>query len=206
MSTPLSTSSSHGCFPPNEDIVDFQSNDLRLELAPFGLEKLNDYELGGHHPVHIGDLLGDNGRYRILHKLGNGGFANIWLARDMEAQNGTKYVALKILMAESSTVACPELLTNKLKALLSVQQCIGDSNDSICLPLDQFEIHGPNGDHLCFVYPVLGPSLAIGLSKASDDPAHILMSICLRTVKAIDLLHSCGICHGGKLNEAWTLS
>lgn len=87
-------------------------NGLRLELARFGLEQVIDYEPGGHHPVHLGDILGDNHRYRVVHKLGTGGFANIWLCRDLAVHNTTKYVALKILMAETSTGDCPELLVN----------------------------------------------------------------------------------------------
>lgn len=60
-----------------EDIVDIESNGLHLELAPFGLEHIQDYELGGHHPVHLGDVHGNNGQYRVIHKLGHGGFANV---------------------------------------------------------------------------------------------------------------------------------
>jgi hypothetical protein len=65
-----------------------------------------------------------------------------------------KYVAVKILMAESSTNDCGELWGNKFKGK-GLYREIGGKH--ICLPLDQFQIDGPNGLHLCFVYPVLGP-------------------------------------------------
>ena len=87
---------------------------MTLEGPPFGLEKIYDYEPGGHHPVHLNDRLGEGNRYKVIHKLGNGGFANVWLCRDLKV-GSMKYVAVKILMAESTTNDCGELLVNKLK-------------------------------------------------------------------------------------------
>jgi serine/threonine-protein kinase SRPK3 len=97
-----------------EDIDDYKWNGLTLKGPPFGLEKIYDYECGGHHPIHLGDRLGKDGRYRVIHKLGNGGFANIWLCRDLECET-PKYIGLKILMADESTDDCRELLANKVK-------------------------------------------------------------------------------------------
>lgn len=44
-------------------------------------EPLTRYRKGGYHPTHIGDVLKD-GRYKITHKLGWGGYATVWLAKD----------------------------------------------------------------------------------------------------------------------------
>ena len=41
------------------------------------------YRKGGYHPTHLGDTL-KNGRYKILNKLGWGGYATVWLARDLK--------------------------------------------------------------------------------------------------------------------------
>lgn len=41
------------------------------------------YSQGGLHPVSLGDTFKD-GRYKIVHKLGWGGFSTVWLARDRE--------------------------------------------------------------------------------------------------------------------------
>lgn len=32
---------------------------------------LEDYQPGGFHPVHLGDILGPSRRYRVIHKLGH---------------------------------------------------------------------------------------------------------------------------------------
>lgn len=160
-------SSPKSVFPDEGDLEDAGPNGLSLELAPFGLERLDDYEPGGQHPVHLGDLLvpGRPGPYRVLHKLGHGGYANAWLCRDMAAVNSTQYIALKILASDVSTDDCPEHRASELRRSVDSS---GDqaSANYLCLPLDEFEIRGPNGTHLCLVYPVLGPTVAQG---AFDD-------------------------------------
>jgi hypothetical protein len=57
----------------DEDVRSNPGNGLVLEDSPFGLEHIYDYEPGGHHPVHLGDCLGPDNRYRVIHKLGRGG-------------------------------------------------------------------------------------------------------------------------------------
>ena len=49
--------------------------DVDVEL----LERFRD---GGYHPTHLGDLFKD-GRYKIIHKLGWGAYATVWLAKDL---------------------------------------------------------------------------------------------------------------------------
>lgn len=48
-------------------------------------ESLVRYKPGGFHPVNLGDTFRD-GRYTIRHKLGYGGYATVWLARDQDTQ------------------------------------------------------------------------------------------------------------------------
>jgi serine/threonine-protein kinase SRPK3 len=46
-------------------------------------EPLDRFRKGGYHPTHLGDTLKD-GRCKIIHKLGWGGYATVWLARDVQ--------------------------------------------------------------------------------------------------------------------------
>jgi hypothetical protein len=149
-------------FTADEEMVGGESNGLHLELAPFSQEHIYDYEPDGHHPVHFGDIYSDNGRCRIIYKLGSGGFATVWLCRDTEAKEATNYMALKILMAESSSDNCPELPVNRPKDAHSQYVNKGNGAEFICFPLDHFKLYGPNGDHISFVYPVLGPNVSLG--------------------------------------------
>ncbi|KAK9326095.1 hypothetical protein V1517DRAFT_312686 [Lipomyces orientalis] len=48
---------------------------LRFESSSLdNIEQVENYRSDGFHPVSIGDRFA-NGRYRILHKLGFGGFS-----------------------------------------------------------------------------------------------------------------------------------
>jgi len=55
-------------------------------------EDITRYRLGEYHPVKLGDCFSSFPasnpsslvpRYRVLHKLGYGSYATIWLARDL---------------------------------------------------------------------------------------------------------------------------
>ncbi|KAK3349062.1 kinase-like domain-containing protein [Lasiosphaeria hispida] len=173
-----------------------QDNGLRLKLAPFKLEHIQDYQPGGYHPIHLGDIL--NG-YHVIHKLGSGGFATIWLARNGNIQDTTKYVALKVIRADASGDDCPELIMSRLIPSKSteLEEREHDAGlESICLPLEHFKIEGPNGSHLCFVYPVLGLRVSHGAFRASDDLGKILRQVCYKVAAGLASLHAEGICHG----------
>ncbi len=45
-------------------------------------EPLERYRKRGYHPTHLGDTLKD-GSCEIIHKLGWGGYATVWLAKDL---------------------------------------------------------------------------------------------------------------------------
>jgi serine/threonine-protein kinase SRPK3 len=46
-------------------------------------EPLHRYRIGGYHPIALGDHFGD-GRYKVLHKLGWGGYSTVWAAKDLK--------------------------------------------------------------------------------------------------------------------------
>lgn len=162
-----------------------------------GEEDIERYELGGFHPIHIGDMFVE-GRYTVVHKLGSGGFSTVWLTRD-EKMN--QYVALKVISADASA-SCSELgIYQLLESGLHSSDTSGC--DYLALLLDHFEISGPNGRHVCLVSRVGGPSIA-SLSVSPGEIAgtrrlkgSIARDISRQTVQAMSCLHSVGIVHGG---------
>lgn len=165
------------------------------------LEKFHGFRPGGYFPINLQDEL-HNGQYRVIHKLGHGGYATVWLCRDQHADSPS-YVAIKILIAgKSETDSCGELL---LAARLTKEKEDIDKVDKVsqhfCLPLKHFMSQSPNGTHLCLVYPILGPSVqeAASIFDGEVNDIGILQEISRQTVTALATLHSCGICHGGML-------
>jgi hypothetical protein len=61
----------------------FNKMDPWLFGCKIDAEPIHRYQKGGYHPVHLGDVLND-GTYRILHKLGWGGYSTVWAARNLK--------------------------------------------------------------------------------------------------------------------------
>jgi len=147
-------------------------------------EDLENYEPGGFHPVHLGDVYYD--RYRVIHKLGFGGFSTVWLARDALTN---RWVALKIVIArESPTYMARTVIANHPSITKSHRFAVVDRG---------FWFKGPNGRHLCLVFPVLGPDLS-RLSKGiyTRIKPQFAKEISLLAAQALAYLHSNGLSHG----------
>jgi serine/threonine protein kinase len=167
--------------PPANGIYKFNSFD--------DAEDIEEYRPGGFHPVHLGDRLSDE-RYHVLHKLGNGGFATVWLCRDTKTKS---LVALKIIMADESKHDCPDL---KIQEWFAAKNYKASSSPLLALPTDHFWVDGPNGRHLCLVLPLLGPRIDLVWNKL-EDPQKPLPKIALQAAQSLQLLHELDICHGG---------
>ena len=120
-----------------------------------GVECLEKYETGGYHPVMIGDILHD--RYRIVDKLGFGGYSTVWLAQD---ERLGRYVAVKVGTSDHSPLRRESSVLRKLSdsasTFIAVDAAV-DACGSIPTILDEFDVHGPNGTHACYaVAPTQG--------------------------------------------------
>lgn len=155
-----------------------------------GAETLEKYQPGGYHPIMIGDKL--QNRYQIVDKLGYGGYSTVWLARDTSAK---RYVAVKVGIADS-----PPHETKALRALAQhhSSSCERPGRDAVPLPLDEFEISGPNGKHQCYTMP----PAQCNLKEASFChlfPLEVTRALSYHLTLAIAYTHSRGYVHGGML-------
>jgi hypothetical protein len=108
-----------------------------------GDEELEEYCMGGFHPVHLGDEFGE-GRYKIVNKLGFGSYSTVWLARDSQRD---RYVAVKMLPARFSE----QTSEAEISRILGTARPDDRGKSYVHIIDDEFYIDGPNGRHLCLV-------------------------------------------------------
>ncbi|EKD18151.1 uncharacterized protein L3040_007672 [Drepanopeziza brunnea f. sp. 'multigermtubi'] len=119
------------------------------------------YRPGGYHPVVVGDEF-QEGRYRVIRKLGAGRRSTVWMAvcgagriggaPAHQSREPHPYVALKCLA--SSAAHAPEL--EMLTALASPSPHGSADGQRYMLPLlESFTSASPNGTHTILVLPLL---------------------------------------------------
>jgi len=147
------------------------------------------YKPGGLHPLTIHDAV-HHERYRIVHKLGSGSFATVWLAKDNQEN---RYVSLKVLTSDTP------LETKELDVLhkIASAQVKHPGRQFVIQLLDDFIIEGPNGKHRCLVTEVAGQRL----SRKSDAAMGSLKqarAVGRQIAQALGFLHTIEIAHGGE--------
>ncbi|KAI0809592.1 kinase-like protein [Xylaria sp. FL0064] len=165
--------------------------DQFLHICDVDAEPLHRYRRGGYHPIRLGDLLKD-GRYKILHKLGWGGYSTVWAARDQREQ---RYVAVKISVSERGE------RNREFKVLLAIAAIRSEQPGSRHLMpmLDHFQLDGPNGTHDCLVLELLGPSVPDLLDarfRGERLPGKLAKKIAEQALLGLDYLHQQKIGHG----------
>lgn len=146
------------------------------------------YRPGGYHLVSIGDKLQD--RYRVVHKLGHGGYSITWLARD---ERSRKLAAIKVGTAESNPHE-----VNVLPALATAQDTTPrEGYGRVVIPsiLDRFDIQGRNGIHPCYV-TALGQATISEALEASDTgmfELNVARALVAQLALAVEFIHSQGI-------------
>ncbi|GAD97073.1 predicted protein [Paecilomyces variotii No. 5] len=153
-----------------------------------GAETLENYSPGGYHPIMIGDIL--HGRYRIVDKLGFGGYSTVWLAQDTYLKN---YVAVKVGIADSIIHE-----TNVLWALSASQSSSPSTHrgrDSIPSVLDELKLHGPNGTHPCYTMAPARCNLR-EVSYSRLFSLEVARALSSGLALAVAYMHSQGYVHG----------
>ncbi|PGH28484.1 CMGC/SRPK protein kinase [[Emmonsia] crescens] len=161
-----------------------------LYISPVDAEPLHRYRQRGYHPVTLGEYL-NAGRYKVLHKLGWGGYSTVWAARD---QREEVYVAVKISVAERDQDGDTRELQT-MKDLASHHFCL---KHTVHL-LDDFNLKGPNGSHKCLVYELLGPNIPDTIDAHFPDgrlPGKLAKVIAKQSLIGLDSLHQHNIGHG----------
>ncbi|KAK3615373.1 hypothetical protein LTR22_027463 [Elasticomyces elasticus] len=133
-------------------------------------EWIESYQLGGFHPVDIGDTFHAD-RYKVVRKLGHG---------------GPRYVAMKIISSKASS-ASKEIAINR-----SIRASNGARSHIVEL-LDNFNHVGPNGEHDCLVFEPMGPDVAACFERSI--PYRHCGPICKQLLTALQCLHDLEVAH-----------
>lgn len=183
------------------DVVEYLSEtESDVNFNPHQEESINDYKIGGYHPVFKGETYYSgnlpNREYIVLRKLGWGHFSTVWLAKSrynphLDTKTTDKelidtneyYVALKFVKSNDNYLEAAEDEIKLLRALdtplTKNKHLKGDyakffddievnsDGEPIGHPgynhvmrlLDDFNIKGPNGNHICMVFEVLGENV-----------------------------------------------
>ncbi|VDB86843.1 unnamed protein product [Peniophora sp. CBMAI 1063] len=173
-------------------------------------ERIEEYGPGGFHPVTLGMVIcSPKARYRVMQKLGFGGYSTVWLV-DIIGQ--PRCAALRISKAGFFSEGEDDVL-RRIAATPSLLH--------VATLLDWFTIDGPNGTHKATVMEVVAPMMAAMyfLENAADSaleahsvptttvsetihPTASHSSIALNKavvrslVEAVAELHGSGIVHG----------
>ncbi|EPE09528.1 serine protein kinase sky1 [Ophiostoma piceae UAMH 11346] len=118
-------------------------------------ENISRYAPGGFHHVRIGDVF-DDGKYKVLRKLGYGVYSTVWLAHDTQAK---KNVALKILAADTYDGKCDSFELELLEKISEQASQNKPGGEHVLGLLDDFKHKGPNGQHVCLVLEAMGPDV-----------------------------------------------
>ncbi|KAJ6446609.1 ATP-dependent DNA helicase II subunit 2 [Purpureocillium lavendulum] len=143
-------------------------------------EGIARYCLGGYHPVRIGDVF-NNGKYKVVSKLGYGVYSTVWLACNLETK---RHLALKVLTANSFEHQKDTFELDILRHI-NDQQIQHPGKSYILGLLDEVEHRGPNGKHVCLVFKTMGPDMSNSCWLYPTYTIHAKSSTQVSTVSSI---------------------
>ena len=149
-------------------------------------EDFKFYRRGGYCPTFLYEELKDK-QYSIEYKLGFGGSATVWLARDNHSLK-IRHMALKVLTADTTAI----FLEAQLFCTVAVSPDIISSLLYMIKILDEFEIFSANGIHQVLVLPVTHSVKSLLNSKI------FFRSVVKSLFSGLSNIHSIGIIHARK--------
>ncbi|KAF2022146.1 kinase-like protein [Aaosphaeria arxii CBS 175.79] len=154
-------------------------------LSEIDAEDPHGYSAGRYCPIEIGQNYKD-GRYKVIYKLGWGGYATVWLARD--TRNCTN-VALKF--------GHVDVTSNELRIMRHLQKShlAHPGRNHVVRLLDSFDV---SSRHTCLVFEPMGVSVPARIERQTGGrlPARIARSVTLQLALGLDYLWQCGVAHG----------
>ncbi|KZV61425.1 kinase-like protein [Peniophora sp. CONT] len=153
------------------------------DIGPRQPESPLVYRPGGFHPVILGSVISSaKTRYHVVHKLGSGGYATVWLVQDLSSY---AWYALRVRMASCSCEGEDDVL-DRLRSM--------PRSPHLPTIFDIFTIEGPNGRHVVIVADIIAP-LDDTLNQIRNERLD-LKTIVRGLVEAVADLHGSGIIHG----------
>jgi hypothetical protein len=146
----------------------------------------------GHYPIEVNAVFANQYMIRVLHSRGpddSGCHFLTWLAKDIKTST---YVCLKIWaqdidptrqrsLGDSTEHSLPKFLLGTML----------EGSQFVHIPLREFTVNGPGGQHLCQVYPLYGRDFG-----SCDWPLGLLRRFARDGLEALEFLHENGVCHG----------
>ncbi|TYZ66666.1 hypothetical protein PybrP1_007484 [[Pythium] brassicae (nom. inval.)] len=157
-------------------------------------EETKSYKPGGYHRVEVGQVY--KNRFEVLAKLGWGHFSTVWKCLDRRSGG---VVALKVQKSARhyTEAALDEIELLKCTVDAATAGGVLESIKVVRL-IDSFTHAGPNGNHVCMVFEMLGDNLLtlIKYYNYRGIPMALVKRLSRDILEALAFLHAkCRIIH-----------
>ncbi|GIK04877.1 hypothetical protein Aspvir_008975 [Aspergillus viridinutans] len=154
-----------------------------------------NYNSASFYPAKPGEVLAN--KFQLLVKIGWGSQSTVWLARDISRLKwqSEQTVALKIINSNNADDARHE---KEIESHISQQNPEHRGRVILRTCLDDFEVAGPEGKHMCLVYEPMREPLWILLRRFVDRklPLPIAKAYIYILLVGLDYLHAeCKVVH-----------